>query len=146
MPSSRQRAAHFSSSPSRAGFSVRRAPIELVDPGPGVSSWADLWAVVPENRFDPIAAGQYGFAMQLEFHDDPAAFLEAAGDHLAADPVLNTVVATVTRRAVEDVDLPPRHGAALVAGRAGRRRASSGVAMRTAPFAAAPAVRAADAG
>ncbi len=71
--------------------------------------------------------------MHLEFHDDPAAFLEAAADHLAADSVLNTVVATVTRRAVEDVDLSPSTGPRwwLVV-RDGSRVA--GVAMRTAPM------------
>lgn len=71
--------------------------------------------------------------MHLEFHDDPAAFLEAAGDHLAADPVLNTVVATVTRRAVEGVDLPRGTGPRwwLVV-RDGSRVV--GVAMRTVPM------------
>ena len=70
--------------------------------------------------------------MQLEFHDDPAAFLEVAGDHLAADPVLNTVMASVTRRAVDDVDLPrgtgPRWWLAVRHG-----REVVGLAMRTAP-------------
>ena len=37
----------------------------------------------------------------LEFFDDPSAFLDVAGDYLAAEPVLNTVVATVTRRAAD---------------------------------------------
>ena len=41
----------------------------------------------------------------LTFHEDPAAFLAEAGEHLAADPVLNTVVASVAERAVaEDAD------------------------------------------
>ncbi|MCW2772418.1 MAG: hypothetical protein JWN91_744, partial [Nocardioides sp.] len=35
----------------------------------------------------------------LEFLDDPAAFLAAAETHLSADPVLNTVIASVTQRA-----------------------------------------------
>ncbi len=70
--------------------------------------------------------------MQLEFHDDPAAFLEAAGEHLAADSVLNTVVATVTRRAMEDVDLPRGTGPRWwLAVRDGSQVV--GVAMRTAP-------------
>jgi len=75
--------------------------------------------------------------MQLEFYDDPAAFLEVAGDHLAADPVLNTVVATVTRRAVDDLDLPRGTGPRwwLVV-REGTRIV--GVAMRTAPVAPHP--------
>ncbi len=34
----------------------------------------------------------------LEFFDDPGDFLEVAGAHLAQDPVLSTVVATVTER------------------------------------------------
>jgi GNAT superfamily N-acetyltransferase len=36
---------------------------------------------------------------ELEFFDDPGAFLDVAGEHLSAEPVLNTVVATVTERA-----------------------------------------------
>jgi len=70
--------------------------------------------------------------MKLEFHDDPSAFLEVAGDHLAADPVLNTVMATVTQRAVDDVDLPRGSGPRwwLTVREAGR---VVGVAMRTAP-------------
>jgi predicted GNAT family acetyltransferase len=70
--------------------------------------------------------------MDLEFHDDPAAFLEVAGDHLAADPVLNTVVATVTRRAVDAVDLVRGTGPRWwLTVRDGSRVV--GVAMRTAP-------------
>lgn len=75
--------------------------------------------------------------MDLEFYDDPAAFLEVTGDHLASDPVLNTVVATVTRRAVAG-ELPggtgPRWWLTV-------RDGSSqpvGVAMRTAPVAPYP--------
>ena len=70
--------------------------------------------------------------MDLEFHDDPAEFLEAAGEHLAADPVLGTVVATVTQRAVDGVDLARGAGPRwwLVV-REGSRVV--GVAMRTAP-------------
>jgi hypothetical protein len=37
---------------------------------------------------------------RLEFFADPAEFLDAAGDHLAADPVVNTVVATAAHRMV----------------------------------------------
>jgi predicted GNAT family acetyltransferase len=85
-----------------------------------------------ENRYQRIAAGQYGFAMHLEFHDDAATFLEVAGEHLAADPVLSTVIATVTRRAVNGVDLARGTGPRwwLVV-REGSRVVS--VAMRTAP-------------
>ncbi len=83
-------------------------------------------------RYHVIDAGQYGFAMDLVFHDDPAAFLDAAGDYLAADAVLNTVIATVTRRAVDDVDLPRGDGPRWwLTVRDGSR--VLGVAMRTAP-------------
>lgn len=73
---------------------------------------------------------------------DPAAFLAEAGEHLAADPVVTTVVATVTRRAADDDarGVPP-------AGRHPRwwavvRDADGtvvGATMRTAPFAPHPA-------
>lgn len=72
--------------------------------------------------------------------DDPAEFLALAGEHLAADPVLTTVVSTVTHRALAQVErgLPapahPRWWAVV-------RDASGevvGVAMRTAPFAPYP--------
>lgn len=71
--------------------------------------------------------------MRLEFHEDPAAFLDEAADHLAADSVLNTVVASVTRRAVEDVDLARGTGPRwwLTVRDGGR---VVGVAMRTAPL------------
>lgn len=70
--------------------------------------------------------------MDLDFHDDPATFLEVAGEHLAADSVLNTVVASVTRRAVEGVDLARGSGPRWwLAVREGSRVV--GVAMRTAP-------------
>jgi predicted GNAT family acetyltransferase len=71
----------------------------------------------------------------LHFFDDPAAFLERAGPHLEADPVVSTVVSTVAHRALV-------HTAADV----GRRDhewwlvvtdatdSVVGVAMRTAPF------------
>jgi GNAT superfamily N-acetyltransferase len=76
----------------------------------------------------------------VELTEDPAAFLAAAEEHLAADPVVTTVVSTVTHRALEEVrrgaPAPPhprwwavvRDGAGEVAG----------VAMRTAPFAPYP--------
>lgn len=73
----------------------------------------------------------------LEFFDDPRAFLDVAGDYLAADPVLNTVVATVTHRAAAE-GLPtgpsPRWWLAV---RDGGRVV--GAAMRTAPAAPHPA-------
>lgn len=74
---------------------------------------------------------------ELEHFTDPSAFLVAAGEHLAADPVLNTVVTTVTERSRDEIaagvpqdDSHPRwwvvarHPSGAVAG----------VAMRTAPF------------
>ena len=71
-----------------------------------------------------------------EFFDDPAAFLEAAGAHLAAEPVLATVVATVAQdaaRAAAAGRPAPGHPRwwAVMRDRAG---ALAGVAMRTAPF------------
>lgn len=70
--------------------------------------------------------------MRLDFFDDPAAFLAVAGDHLAKDPVLSTVLATVTGRAAESVD-PPRAGGPRwwLAVRDGDEVV--GAAMRTAP-------------
>jgi len=75
------------------------------------------------------------------FFDDPAAFLAEAGQHLAADPVLNTVLATIAERAAaEDVAgiapdpaAPYRWWAVLSEG-----ADVVGVAMRTAPFAPYP--------
>ena len=89
--------------------------------------------------------------MDLEFFGDPAAFLAVAGEHLAAEPVVNTVVATVAERearesavrksAVRGTPAEPRSAATAgtdepphwyaVARDAG---AVVGVAMRTAPF------------
>ncbi|MGI8644812.1 MAG: GNAT family N-acetyltransferase [Nocardioides sp.] len=73
----------------------------------------------------------------LEFFTDPGDFLRAAGEHLAADPVLSTVVAAVTERMRDEIAagvpqdasyprwwLVVRDGAGTVCG----------VAMRTAPF------------
>ena len=70
--------------------------------------------------------------MDLDFHEDPAAFLDVAGEHLSEDPVLGTVVATVTQRAVDGVDLARGTGPRwwLTVHDGGR---VVGVAMRTAP-------------
>lgn len=72
---------------------------------------------------------------QLRFYDDPAAFLADVGDTLARDPVVTTVVSTVTQR-VADADRRgvPRgdHPHWWVAAREGDEVV--GVAMRTAPF------------
>ena len=71
-------------------------------------------------------------AHTLDFYDDPARFLDDAGDFLATDPVIGSVIATVSRRAASwggDATGPyawwvlVREGGAIV---------SAG--MRTAPF------------
>jgi GNAT superfamily N-acetyltransferase len=72
--------------------------------------------------------------------DDPAEFLALADEHLAADPVLTTVVSTVTHRALAQVEEgrpAPAHPRwwAVVRDEVGR---VVGVAMRTAPFAPYP--------
>ncbi|HET8604070.1 MAG TPA: GNAT family N-acetyltransferase [Marmoricola sp.] len=74
---------------------------------------------------------------QLQFLDDPVAFLEAAGEHLAGDPVRSTVLSTFAERSV-------RERAAGVAQPDGFPRwwlvvrdasgAVVGAGMRTAPF------------
>jgi predicted GNAT family acetyltransferase len=77
--------------------------------------------------------------VDLELLTDPAAFLDVAGDHLAAMPVVATVVATVAARAMGEIEdgLPqdPRHWYAVV--RDGG--AVVGVGMRTAPHGDRPA-------
>jgi len=71
---------------------------------------------------------------RLEFFDDPAAFLAAAGDHLARDSVLNTVVATIAEREVrEGVPAAPGLPHWFVVARSDGGQVT-GVAMRTAPF------------
>jgi GNAT superfamily N-acetyltransferase len=73
---------------------------------------------------------------RLVFTEDPAEFLDAAGEHLAAEPVLNTVLATVaTRSAAEDAAGKPRpeHPRWWVSVLDADKRVV-GVAMRTAPF------------
>ncbi|WP_148611508.1 GNAT family N-acetyltransferase [Nocardioides rubriscoriae] len=67
---------------------------------------------------------------RLELTDDPTALLALAGEHLAADPVLATVVATVAVRAVGRP--APWHPQWWVSVLDGDRVV--GVAMRTAPF------------
>lgn len=71
----------------------------------------------------------------LEFLADPAEFLAAAGDRLAEQPVISTVVATVAHRAVGElaagVEQPEDHWWLVV--RDGRG-VVTGAAMRTAPF------------
>ena len=71
----------------------------------------------------------------LEFCTDPAQFLAAAADHLAAEPVLSTVVSTIAHRArtqlAEGVEQPDGHWWLVVRDRSG---AVVGAAMRTATF------------
>ena len=76
----------------------------------------------------------------VEFLDDPAAFLTTTAAHLAADPVLATVVASVTGRiAAADARGLPRgdHPRWWVVVRDDRDEVV-GVGMRTAPFAPYP--------
>lgn len=70
------------------------------------------------------------------FTEDPAAFLARAGEHLAAEPVTGTVVATTARRLADHPDdgLPFCWFAVVTDASA----AVVGIAMRTAPFAPYP--------
>lgn len=82
-----------------------------------------------------------GTAYAVTLTTDPAAFLRETGDLLAADPVVTSVVATVTQQAVAaDAagDPPPDHPRwwAVVRDGAGT---VVGAAMRTAPFEPHPA-------
>lgn len=75
-------------------------------------------------------------SLTVHLTEDPAAFLAEAADHLAADPVVSTVIASVTRRAVDADERGVPRGEhprwwALVRDEAG---AVVGVGMRTAPF------------
>jgi len=75
---------------------------------------------------------------QVEFTEDPRAFLTACAGHLAAEPVVNTIVASVTARLAGSDPLPtvehPRWWAVV----RDADDAVVGVAMRTAPFAPHP--------
>ncbi|PVG81341.1 GNAT family N-acetyltransferase [Nocardioides gansuensis] len=79
--------------------------------------------------------------MELEFFDVPRPFLAAAGDLLAADPVLGTVVATVSERLARELDegigLEAAHPRWWVVARDGSEVVGCG--MRTAPFQPHPA-------
>ncbi|MFI7214077.1 GNAT family N-acetyltransferase [Micromonospora maritima] len=74
-------------------------------------------------------------APTLHFHSEPGEFLAAAGDHLAADPVVGTVVASVTNRAAarraEGAEAPDGDWWLVVRDPTG---AVVGVGMRTSPF------------
>jgi GNAT superfamily N-acetyltransferase len=74
-------------------------------------------------------------AATWEFFADPAAFLDAAGAHLAADPVLATTVTTTAQRladAAAQGQPVPAHPCWFAVARAGG--GVVGVAMRTSPF------------
>ncbi|NYE35126.1 GNAT superfamily N-acetyltransferase [Nocardioides cavernae] len=81
----------------------------------------------------------------LEFHDAPQSFLDAAGDLLAAQPVLGSVIASVTSRTVREladgmdswaeVGAPFPRWWVVVRDRSGEPVSA---AMRTAPFAPHP--------
>jgi hypothetical protein len=70
----------------------------------------------------------------LAFYDDPGEFLAAAGEHLAAEPVLNTVVTTEAHRLLSR---PRDPGDWWVVAR-DAAGAVVGAGMRTAPFAPRP--------
>ena len=71
----------------------------------------------------------------LRFYDDPAAFLERAGPHLEADPVVSTVVSSIAHRALAQAaaGVAPRDGDWWLVVTDGSDNVV-GVAMRTAPF------------
>jgi hypothetical protein len=77
--------------------------------------------------------------LRLRFFTDPAEFLAAAGDHLAADPVINTVVTTIAHRALsqraDGIAQPDRNWWLVVGDDSG---AVVGAGMRTATFAPYP--------
>jgi hypothetical protein len=76
----------------------------------------------------------------VDFTRDPATFLAAAEPHLALDPVLTTVVSSVTHRALEDDGRgkpTPEHPRWWAVVRDGSGEVV-GIAMRTAPFAPYP--------
>lgn len=73
--------------------------------------------------------------LRLQFCSDPAEFLAAAGEHLASDPVVSTVVTTFAHRAVsqlaEGISQPERNWWLVVRDHSG---AVLGAGMRTATF------------
>jgi hypothetical protein len=77
--------------------------------------------------------------VRVRFCTDPAEFLAAAGEHLAADPVISTVVTTVAHRALaqraDGISQPDRNWWLVVSDDSG---AVVGAGMRTAPFAPHP--------
>ncbi len=88
----------------------------------------------------PARRGYPAAMAHLDFLTDPREFLAAAGDHLAAQPVVSTVVSTVAHTKVLDAEERHPHRAddwwLVVRDDAGQ---VLGVGMRTAPFAPRPA-------
>jgi predicted GNAT family acetyltransferase len=85
-----------------------------------------------------VAAEQASFAVEIT--EDPAAFLDSAGEHLALAPVLTTVVSSVTHRAMrrrEAGAAAPAHPCWWAVVRDGEGGVA-GAAMRTAPMAPHP--------
>lgn len=82
----------------------------------------------------------YGLVMEVELTDDVHAFLRGAREHLAADPVLSTVVATVAERSAHDAEagLATPDGDWWLTARDATGQVV-GAAMRTAPFVPRPA-------
>ncbi|RZT77240.1 FR47-like protein [Micromonospora violae] len=76
---------------------------------------------------------------RLRFLTDPGEFLAVAGDYLAADPVLSTVVTTVAHRQLsqraEGISQPDRNWWLVISDDSG---AVVGAGMRTAPYAPYP--------
>src|SRR3954468_8161104 len=77
--------------------------------------------------------------LRLQFGTDPGRFLAEAGDYLAADPVVATVVTTVAHRLLsqpaDGAPQPDRYWWLVVRDESG---AAVGAGMRTAPFAPYP--------
>lgn len=77
--------------------------------------------------------------VRLEFCTDPGEFLAAAGDYLAAEPVISTVVTTIAHRVLkqraDEISQPDRNWWLVVRDDVG---AVIGAGMRTAPFAPYP--------
>src|SRR5215475_8168422 len=59
---------------------------------------AEIRTLVGGNPVEQRRPRPYGQCMDLRFFDDPADFLDVAGDHLAEQPVLSTVMAGVAGR------------------------------------------------
>jgi GNAT superfamily N-acetyltransferase len=74
-----------------------------------------------------------GSDFEVDFYDHPAEFLDRAGERLAADAVVSTVVATVAGRMAQGTatTVTPYSWFAVVTDPTGE---IAGVAMRTAPF------------